>query len=659
MNVTELARRLKTTATELHEHLPMMGFDIGGKAIKINDDIAYKIIREWPRFRRRLDEQKKKEREEQQIIETAKEKGEITIPRIITVKEYAVLLGISLSKVMEELMKNGILASLNDSIDFETASIIAEDLGFKVKEADHKEETEEETGVESISDLIKEEDKKKLKPKPPVIVIMGHVDHGKTKLLDAIRKTHVVDQEAGGITQHIGAYQVEKNNRLITFVDTPGHEAFTAMRSRGAKVADVAILIVAADDGVKPQTVEAINIIKASKLPMVVAINKIDKEGADPEKVKRELSDKGLIPEEWGGKIQMVPISAKKEIGINDLLDMVLLVADLNKDEIVANPDRKAVGTVIESHIDRGEGPVATILIRAGTLKKNDPIVVRGKYYGKVRAMKDYRNQEVKEAPPAMPVRVLGIKILPQVGDIVQVPEDATGIITKIKTKKYGKQTELGYKRLPEAERKEGTSVNLILKADVLGSMEAILSSLEKIEIPQASINVVRKGLGYITDKDVTEASATNAYLVGFSVTPTLRAEEIAKEHNVKIYQFTIIYKLIEFIKEELQKIVAPEKIITKVGEMKVIAIFKTEKKSQIIGGKVISGEALPNLKVAVIRNNQKIAEGQVTEVQSGKEKVTKAVLDQECGLTYEGESIIEKGDTIEFYKEESKEIKI
>lgn len=657
MNVTELARRLKTTTTELHEHLPMMGFDIGRRAIKINDDIAYKIIREWPRYMRRFTEQKKKEQEEKKIIETAKEKGEIKIPQIITVKDYAALLGIPLSKIMEELMKNGILASLNDSIDFETASIIAEDLGFKVKEKEEKQEEEKE--IESIASLIKEKDKSKLKPKPPVIVVMGHVDHGKTKLLDAIRKTNVVDQEAGGITQHIGAYQVEKNNRQITFVDTPGHEAFTAMRSRGAKIADVAILIVAADDGVKPQTVEAINIIKASKLPMVVAINKIDKEGADPEKVKRELTEYGLVPEEWGGKVQMVPISAKKEIGINDLLDMVLLVADLNKDEIVANPDRKAVGTVIESHIDKGEGPVASILIRTGTLKNNDPIVIRGEYYGKVRAMRDYRNQEIKEAPPAMPVRILGLKILPQVGDIIQVPEDASGIITKIKTKKYGKQTELGYKKLQEKEDKKGVAINLIIKADVLGSMEAILSSLEKIEIPQASVNVVRKGLGYITDKDVTEANATSSYLIGFNVTPTQRAEEVAKEHNVEIYQFNIIYKLIEFIKDELKKQIEPEKEIIKTGELKVLAIFKTGKKSQIVGGKVSSGEIKPDQKVAVFRNNEKITEGKVTEVQSGKETVTKAVAHQECGLTFEGEPIIEKEDTIEFYSEQEKEVKI
>jgi len=632
----------------------MMGFEIGRRSIKINDDIAYKIIHEWPRFKKQLEWQKQRERQEIEAIQKVKEIGEVAIPQKIAVKDYAQLLGLPLSRIMEELMKNGILASLNDYIDFETASIIAEDFGFKVR-------AKEEQGVEientqDISELLKEEDPKKLKPKPPVIVVMGHVDHGKTKLLDAIRRTHVVDQEAGGITQHIGAYQVEKNGRLITFIDTPGHEAFSAMRSRGARVADIAILVVAADDGVKPQTIEAINIIKASGLPVVVAINKIDKDEADPERVKRELSDHGLIPEEWGGKIQMVPISAKKEIGINDLLDIVLLVADMNKDGIMANPDTYAVGTVIESHIDKGEGPVATVLIQRGTLKVNDIISVRGVFYGKVRAMKDYKSKIIKKAPPATPIRILGLKLLPQVGDVIVVPENIEAIEMKIKQKKFARQTDFGYKRISEAkETKEGFTINIILRTDVLGSLEAILSSLEKVEIGQAHINVIRKGLGYITDKDVTEAKATNAYLIGFNVAPTKRAEEVAKEHDVQIYKFSIIYKLMEFIKAEINKQIKPETVLVKTGEARVLAIFRTEKKSQIVGAKVIIGEVGSKQKISVIRNDQKIAEGSIKELQSAKQVVTKAVKDQECGILYEGDPIIQKGDILEFFREEEK----
>ena len=504
MNISELARRLRCHPDELREKLPMLGFDVGRRAIKIDDRLVDKIIVKWNEMSK-LARLKDKYQQEKKIVEEATARvKEVALPKVITVRDFAAKLSLPLNLVIGELMKNGILASVNERIDYTTASIVSEDLGFNVT-AEAETGAAEKAASMSADELKKalgEEAEKDLQPRPPVVVVMGHVDHGKTMLLDAIRKTHVMKTEAGGITQHIGAYQVEKKGRRITFIDTPGHEAFTVMRSRGARVADIAILVVAADDGVQPQTIEVIKIIEAAKLPIIVALNKMDKPEADPQRVKTQLSEHGLIPEEWGGKTVIVPVSAKGGTGIDGLLDVILLVAEMEKDRIRANPDRHAVGTVIESHIDKGEGPVATVMVQAGTLRRNDILSVGGGIYGRVRAMRDWNNAALETVPPGTPAKILGFKASPQVGDIVEVP--AVGADLKRVKKGYTAEKQpMSVK--PKEEEQGGNKIyqNVVLKTDVLGSLEAITGTLEKLQTSEVGVAVVSRGLGNITDTDV------------------------------------------------------------------------------------------------------------------------------------------------------------
>ncbi len=412
-------------APQVKEILPQLGFDVGARAIKVDDRIAQRIVREWPYLYKQWQDRKKAEEATKEIgaIRKAVANQVYKIPSAITVRDFAAKLGLPVTKIIQELMKSGIFASLNERIDFETASIIADDLGCKVELETGGVDVSKSTQDAKIKDAFEKEKKEDLKVRAPVVVVMGHVDHGKTKLLDAIRKTNVVAGEAGGITQHIGAYQVEKKGRKITFIDTPGHEAFTAMRSRGARIADVAILVVAADDSVMPQTVEALRIIEAAKIPFLVAVNKIDKPEANLEKVKQDLSRYNLIPEDWGGKTVISPVSAMTGKGIDDLLETVLLLTDLEKDKMMANPDRLALGTIVESRVDKNQGPLATVLVQAGTLRVNEILSIGNVFYGKVKAMKDWNGSTVKEAGPSTPVRVLGFKVAPEVGDIVEVVE--------------------------------------------------------------------------------------------------------------------------------------------------------------------------------------------------------------------------------------------
>src|SRR3989338_3710667 len=419
MNATELARKLKIPTKELLEILPAVGFDIGRRAIKIDNRQAQKIIEQWPRLLAEYKEKLAAVAATEEVVETKTEgPKKIAIPAVIRVRDFAQKLAIPLSKVMADLMKNGVLSSMNEEIDFDTASIVGQDLGFEVVSDNQSSGQEEKNKSETLETLLAETDKTKLKMRAPVVVIMGHVDHGKTKLLDAIRKTNVMEGESGGITQHIGAYQVETEHKgakkTITFLDTPGHEAFKAMRSRGGQIADLAILVVAADDGLKPQTLESLAIIQKEKLPFIVAINKIDKESADIERVKKELTEVNILPEDWGGKTITAPISALKGQGIKELLDLALLVADM--EELKADASGTAVGTIIESHIDKGEGPVATVLVQAGTLNREDLLIV-GPVAGKVKALKDWNGADVDRATPGMPVKILGLKNLPEVGE--------------------------------------------------------------------------------------------------------------------------------------------------------------------------------------------------------------------------------------------------
>jgi translation initiation factor IF-2 len=661
MNVTALARKLKIPTKELLEILPVVGFGIGRRAIKIDDRQAQRVIEQWPRLLARYKDLTGEEEAEEEVAESkVEEQKQIAIPSLIRVKDFAEKLKLPLPKVMAELMKNGVLSSMNEEIDFDTAAIVGQELGFDVI-ADTKTAAQiEKTTSEKLESLLTEKDKGKLQSRPPVVVVMGHVDHGKTKLLDAIRKTDVIAGESGGITQHIGAYQVKKKKKLITFIDTPGHEAFTTMRSRGARVADIAILVIAADDSIQPQTKESIKIINSAGLPMIVAINKIDKPDANLEKVKQDLAAMNLNPEEWGGKTICVPISAKVGTGIDDLLEMILLVTETEKDAIMANPEKSAVGTIIESHIDRGEGPVATVLIQNGTLKKGDLLEMADTFYGKIRAMKDFRGKDIAEAGPSTPAKILGLKAAPSVGDILQVSIDVN---KKKKIKKYKlAQQATDYTKPMEVKEDSGQelkSLNLILKADVLGSLEAIIASLIKLEHPEVSVNIIAKGLGNITEGDIERAEASKAIILGFHVKLTAAAENLAKEKKIEIKLYDIIYKLLEEVKARLEKLLSPEVIKTELGRLKVLAVFNKEKNSMVVGGSVTKGKILPGTKVDVFREKRKLATGNIVQLQINKVDVNEATQGKECGIKYEGKPVIEEGDALEVYTEEIKEKKI
>jgi translation initiation factor IF-2 len=664
MNVTELARRLRVNTKELLQTLPDYGFDVGMKSIKIDDRVAQQVMRKWKYIRRDLEDKKRKELEEKKLKEKElrKEMGKtVNLPSLVTVRNFAERLELPVTQVLTELMKNGILANQNQNIDYDTAAIMAEELGFSVEKEDDS--VEEVDRSEELEEALSKG--KHLENRPPVVVVMGHVDHGKTRLLDTIRHANIIDTESGGITQHIGAYQTiwkdpkTKEEKAITFIDTPGHEAFTVMRSRGAKVADIAIMVVAADDGVKPQTEEVIQIIKAAKLPLVVAINKIDKEAADPMKVKTELAGRGIQTEEWGGDIPMVEISAKNNINIDKLLDILLLVSDINEENTKADKSLPAIGTIIESHVDKNTGPVATVLVQAGTLRKNDKIVVNGEIYGKVRAMRDYNGKNVDEALPSTPVQIIGFKVAPEVGDVMDLGK--SGSAKKIDIKQ--KRTQMsGAQKQPivdtggsEDEEEKKKMLNLVVKSDVLGSLEAIIGSLEKINHEDVGIKIIGKGLGNINETDIQKAEATGGFLVGFNVNPSFSAEGTIRDKGLTFKRFEIIYDLIDWVKDELENLLDDEKIITEYGKMEIAAVFRTEKKSMIVGGLVQEGKIIPNALARIFRDGLNMGIGKIAKCQIGNSQVKSIVEGAEGGITFEGNIKIEVGDILEVYTEESK----
>ena len=654
MNLTELARRLKITPQELRDILPRMGFSVGQKAIKVDNHTAQKVMREWPKYKKQLErEEREKEREEAESEDDLpKEKKKVEVGKYITIRDFASIAGIAVNKVLSTLMKNGVFASINEKIDYDTASIVSDELEIEVVPKEAEEEFEKKENEKSIEDVLEAEEDDSLEERAPVVVVMGHVDHGKTALLDAIRSTKVIESEAGGITQHIGAYQAEKNNRLVTFIDTPGHEAFTAMRSRGAKVADVAILVVAADDGVKPQTIEAYRIIENAKIPFVVAINKIDKEGADINKAMQDLSSKlNLLPEEWGGKVITAPISAKQREGLDKLLDIVLLLSDTEVKSLKANPHADATGTIVESHVDKAAGPVATILIQNGTLHVGDQLCFEDVIYGKVKALSDYKGDNIKSAGPSVPVRVLGLKITPKVGDMMYVGD---GKKVKSKKIKYSENRDASEASNDNNNSKEQQNLNVVIKSDVLGSAEAIEESLLKLNSEKMKVKVLNKSLGNINESDIKRAENSDAIILGFNVSVNNEIQEHIREKNIRVEMFSVIYDLIKFVKEEMQKLVVPEIVKKDIGKIKVLKIFRTENKNQIIGGKVIEGEAQNNSKVEVIREGKFETQGEITQLQSGKQDVDKVELNQECGLNFAGSPVVQEDDVLELYKEES-----
>lgn len=656
MNVTEIVRELKMTKEEFFPLVAELGFDIGERAIKVDDNIAVRLISAIKSHRKQT--QRKSLFSHEQPVAEAKAAASadsriLEVPDPITTKQFAELLNKPVTDVIAILMRNGVMATINENLDFETATIIAEDLGYTTKRVAATVDDRAVQREEQLKTALAEDTATTLQPRPPVIVVMGHVDHGKTTLLDAIRKTNVAGEEAGGITQTIGAYQIEYKQRNITFIDTPGHEAFTAMRSRGANVADLAILVVAADDGLKPQTIEAIGILEKAKLPFVVAINKMDKPEADVERVKKGLSDVNLVPEDWGGKTICVPISAKANQHIDELLDMVLLVADLNQDKIQANPQRSAVGTIIESRIDKDSGPIATVLVQTGTLRVGD-IVEVGDVAGKIKALSSWRGSPLREAGPAMPVRFLGLKNAPVVGDILAITTDPKALKRKQK-KSYQNFAYLKHKT--EANKTGKQQLPIILKADTLGSLEAVLEAVQKLQFKDVEVDIVKRGLGNFTEKDIDQAVAAKARLIGFKVTVTAAAADYGLGTQTSAQTFSIIYKLLEYITAELEGLLPPNVTYKKIGEVRLLAIFRTAAKYAIVGGRVLSGSIQQKAICKIARDGKVVGEATVSQLQSNKKDVSEVLTGNECGIRLDTSATLQVGDVVEVYlTEETKQ---
>jgi translation initiation factor IF-2 len=581
----------------------------------------------------------------------------VKLPSKMTVKRFAELLDMGVSDIIKELMKNKILATINDEIDFETGAIIAEDLGFTTEE-DVEAGGATAMTLEKLDEVLKKEKEAAseagYRHRPPVVTILGHVDHGKTTLLDTIRKTSVVEKEAGGITQHISAYQVKKKGELITFVDTPGHEAFSAMRERGVTLADIAILVVAADDGVRPQTEEVINYLREKKIPMVVAINKIDKPNANLQRVKQELADREILIEEWGGNIVAAEISAKQNIGIDDLLDMVLLVAEV--ENLKADYKRLPLGVVIESHLDPQKGNLATVLVRTGTLKEGQDVLA-GSIAGRVRRLEDFKGRQVKEAGPSTPVTLIGLPSLPNVNDVLQGATSSKSAKTSQKemlSNEFGDMKRFGSQTLSNnIEGQNLKKLNVILKTDVQGSLEALDQILGTIKSDEVGIEYIRRGVGDITESDVKLAQTSGSVIFGFNIQPTTVAKRLAEMNNVEIKSYRIIYELVEDIKRRLEDMLGEDIVRTDLGKLKVLAVFMTGKKEMIVGGKVSSGKMQNGEWIEIIRDDNVVGRGQLRNLQQNKVDVDEVSQGNECGITFDGEAKIKEGDTLVCFHEE------
>ncbi|EZP78080.1 translation initiation factor IF-2 [Parageobacillus genomosp. 1] len=572
----------------------------------------------------------------------------ITFEGSLTVGELAKKLGREPSEIIKKLFMLGVMATINQDLDKDAIELICSDYGVEVEEK----VVIDETNFESIEIVDDPED---LVERPPVVTIMGHVDHGKTTLLDSIRHSKVTEQEAGGITQHIGAYQVTVNGKKITFLDTPGHEAFTTMRARGAQVTDIVVLVVAADDGVMPQTVEAINHAKAANVPIIVAINKMDKPDANPDRVMQELMEYNLVPEEWGGDTIFCKLSAKTGEGIDNLLEMILLVSEM--EELKANPNRRATGTVIEAKLDKGRGPVATLLIQAGTLHVGDPIVV-GCTYGRVRAMVNDTGRRVKEAGPSTPVEITGLHEVPQAGDRFMVFEDekkarqigearAQKQLMEQRSVKTRVSLDDLFEQIKQGEMKE---LNIIVKADVQGSVEALVSALQKIDVEGVRVKIIHAAVGAITESDILLATTSNAIVIGFNVRPDTNAKRAAETEKVDIRLHRIIYKVIEEIEAAMKGMLDPEYEEKVIGQAEVRQTFKVSKVGTIAGCYVTDGKITRDSKVRLIRQGIVVYEGEIDSLKRFKDDVKEVMQGYECGITIKNFNDIKEGDIIEAY---------
>jgi translation initiation factor IF-2 len=662
IRVYELAKELKMTSKELMEKMKELDLAVNSHMSTLENDEAM-MVRELIELDKKevktknnskgkskkdknMEKDKKNQNKEEVAIES--EENILEIEDSIIVKDFADIIGVSVSQVITKLISLGVMASQNQTIDFDTASIIGEEFGFKLV-------LSKDEDVEDEFDLDYEDNPEDLKSRPPVVTVMGHVDHGKTSLLDAIRKTHVTKQEAGGITQHIGASIVNVDGKKVVFLDTPGHEAFTSMRARGTQVTDLAILVVAADDGVMPQTIEAINHAKAANVPIIVAINKIDKPEANIDRIRQELVEHGLVPEEWGGETISVPVSARNKEGIDELLEMILLVAEMQ--ELKANPNRNAVGTVIEAQLDKGKGPIATVLVQKGTLKVGD-MVVCGSASGRVRAMFDDRGKKVKKAGPSIPVMILGLSEVPNSGDMLYaVDNEKTARTYADRKKELVREEQLKstqkislddlFEKIQLGEIKD---LNIIIKTDVRGTIDAIKQSLEKLENEEVKVNIIHGGVGGITESDVMLASASNAIIIGFNVRPTLNALDVAKEEKVDVRTYRVIYEAIEDIKSAIKGMLEPKYVEEVIGRAQVRATFKVPNAGTVAGIYVQQGKVTRNSIIRLLRDDVVIFEGGVSSLKRFKDDVKEVLAGYEGGLGLENYNDIKDGDVLEAY---------
>jgi translation initiation factor IF-2 len=591
----------------------------------------------------------------------AAETKTIEIPRVLSVKDLGDLMGVSPVEVIKELMKNGVMASINQVIDFETAAIVATDMGFDAQEARAAEAAEVPVATETGGFKIVEEDGAQLEARPPVVTIMGHVDHGKTSLLDAIRSTQVAAGERGGITQHIGASEITtKDGKRVVFLDTPGHEAFTSMRARGAKVTDIAVIVVAADDGVMPQTLEAISHAKAAKVPLVIAMNKVDRAEANPDRVRTELAEAGVVVEDYGGDVPLVPVSAKTGQGITELLEIILLVADLQ--ELKANPKREAVGTIIEAQLDKGRGPVATVIVQTGTLRVGD-VVVAGNTYGKVKALESSTGKRITKAGPATAAVILGLSDVPEAGDVIRVVADEKVARTQVETRKNEAAAREGagagratledlYRQMQAGQAKE---LRIILKTDVSGSLGAITRALGQLSSDETKINVLLEAAGDITDNDIMLATASNAIVVGFNTGITDTARRAAEAEGVDVRLYDIIYKLTDDIDAALKGMLEPEMVEVVEGRAEVRQIFKVGKSTVIAGCFVTDGRIVRNGGARVWRGGKVVETDRIESLRRFRDDVREVAQNYECGIGLAGFNDLVEGDIIECFTQQAR----
>ncbi len=643
MKVSELAKELKITGKELMARLKAEGIAVKRQSDELDEDTISLLKDEYAKKQQpSVKKEPKKTTSEPEVKQRIEVLGdEILLEGTTTLKEFAEALGLTGPSILQTMIKMGKMLPLTATLDDETVKMLAEKLGYSIVIVED----------ESIGAV----DKSLLKPRPPVVTVMGHVDHGKTTLLDAIRATQIANREAGGITQHIGASVVDLEDGRIVFLDTPGHEAFTQLRARGARVTDIVVLMVAADDGVMPQTVEAINHARAAEVPIIVAINKIDRPNADVDRVKNSLVTHKLVPEEWGGKTQMVEISAKQGIGVRELLDVILIQAE--EMNLRAVYDSPAEGVVIESRLDKGKGPVATVLVSAGTLRVGDA-VVSGHRCGKIRALLDWHGKNITEATPSIPVEVLGITDLPSAGDAFTVVENekvaretALARLQKLQDENKPKTTKITFEDLFEKVQTGSVKeLKTVIKSDVQGSLEAIEDSLTRMDIGDVKIKIIHKGIGSITDNDINLASASNAVVIGFNVRATSATQKLAAKEHVEIRTYRIIYDLIDDIKAALEGMLEPEYKEVIYGNAEIRQVFMVGKATAIAGSYVSDGKILRTSPVRLIRDNAVLWEGKIAALKRFKDDVKEVLQGFECGISLDGFNEIQIGDIIESY---------